>query len=153
REYERANGRIRVIDNPRRITPTGLNAAIRAARGDIIIRMDVHTQYAPDYLRRCVEVLEETGADNVGGAQRASGDSFRSRVFRAAFHSPFAVGGAKAHAADYEGYVDTVFLGCWHKSTLFRVGLFDETLVRNQDDELNLRLVRMGGKIWQSRKI
>jgi len=71
----------------------------------------------------------------------------------AAFHSSFSTGGAKAHDENYEGWVDTVAYGCWRKTTLVQLGLFDEALVRNQDDELNLRLTRAGGKIWQSRAI
>jgi hypothetical protein len=67
-----------------------------------------------------------------------------------AFHSPFSSGGAGSHQISHEGPVDSVYLGCWRKETLFRLGLFDEELVRNQDDELNLRLIRAGGKIWQS---
>jgi glycosyltransferase involved in cell wall biosynthesis len=148
-----ADPRIRIIDNPGRIVSTGLNAAIRGARGDIIVRMDAHTEYARDYIARCVETLIQTGADNVGGAPRVRADSFRLQVLGAAYHSPFAVGGARSHNFDYEGYVDSVFYGCWHKSTLDRLGLFDEELVRNQDDELNLRLIRRGGKVWQSRNI
>jgi len=151
--YSRQNARIRVIDNPAKIVAPGLNAAIREARGDIIIRMDAHTEYASDYIQRSVEALVETGADNVGGAPRVRPDDFRARLFGAAYHSHFAVGGARSHDASYEGYVDSVFYGCWYKSTLERLGLFDEALVRNQDDELNLRLIRSGGKVYQSAKI
>ena len=147
------DARVRIIDNPRQIVSTGMNAAIRAARGEIIVRMDAHTEYAPDYVRRCVDVLLESGADNVGGAPRVSGRNLRLKALAAAYHSPFAVGGALSHDPDYEGYVDSVFYGCWRKETLERFGLFDETLVRNQDDELNLRITRAGGRIWQSRKI
>lgn len=149
-EYRRNHSRIRIMDNPGRIVPTGLNAAIRAARGEIIIRLDVHTEYAPDYIRRCVEALEASGADNAGGPLRVKPADYASRVFAAAHRSPFAVGGSRIHNVAYEGYVDTVYLGCWRKATLDRLGLFDEALVRNQDDELNLRLTRSGGKIWQS---
>src|SRR5262249_47627952 len=105
---------------------------------------------ASDYCRRCLEALRLTGADNVGGAARTKASGLRARAIAAAYHSRFSTGGAKFHDERYEGYVDTVTYGCWHKSTLERLGLFDETLARNQDDELNLRLVRAGGKIWQS---
>ena len=144
---------IRVIDNPGRIVSTGLNAAIRAARGDIIVRLDAHTEYAPDYVLRCIEVLEQTGADNVGGPARTKADSYIGKAIAAAYHSPFAVGGARFHNVDYEGWVDTVTYGCWRRESFDRFGYFDEELVRNQDDEHNLRINRGGGKIWQSPKI
>lgn len=152
-EYSLRDRRIRRIPNQRRIVSTGLNEAIRHAEGDIIVRMDVHTEYATDYVRQCVEVLEETGADNVGGAWRARGNGIVGEAIAAAFRSRFSAGGAASHREDYEGPVDTVYLGCWRKSTLEELGLFDEDLVRNQDDELNLRLSRKGGLIWQSGRI
>jgi len=144
---------LRVIENPGRIVSTGLNAAIRAARGGIIVRMDAHTEYAQDYVLRCVEVLEGTKADNVGGPWVAKGDGYMSRAVAAAFQSPFAVGGARGHDPNHEGGVDTVYLGCWRKETFERFGYFDEELVRNQDDEHNLRIIRGGGRIWQSPEI
>jgi glycosyltransferase involved in cell wall biosynthesis len=144
---------IRILDNPGRIVSTGLNAAIRAARGEIIVRMDAHTVYAPDYVRQCLAVMSETGADNVGGPMQTTAQSYMERAIRAVFHSAFAVGGARSHKADYEGYVDTVIYGCWRKTVFERIGYFDEELVRNQDDEHNLRLLRSGGKIYQSTRI
>ena len=145
--------RVRWIDNPRRITPTGLNLAIRAARGQIIIRMDAHSEYAPDYVKRCVEVLQQTGADNVGGPARIKAGGFVQRAVGAAHQSTFSTGGAAFHRPDYEGEVDTVFQGCWRKHKLLEVGLFDEELVRNQDDELNYRIKKGGGRLWQSTNI
>jgi len=144
---------ILILDNPGRIVSTGLNAAIRAARGEIIVRMDAHTIYAPDYVRQCLAVMSETGADNVGGPMQTTAEEFMERAIRAVFHSPFAVGGARSHQASYEGPVDTVIYGCWKKSVFERIGYFDEELVRNQDDEHNLRLTRAGGKIYQSPRI
>jgi succinoglycan biosynthesis protein ExoA len=148
--YRRVEPRIRVMDNPSKIVPAGLNMAIRAARGDIILRMDAHTSYAPDYVRRCVETLDAAAAENVGGPARTRSSGYWGRAIAAAYHSAVACGGAKFHDTDYEGWVDTVPYGCWRKSTLLRIGLFDERLIRNQDDELNLRLRRAGGRIWQS---
>ena len=142
-----------LIDNPARIVPTGLNAAIRAAQGDIIVRMDAHTEYASDYVCRCVEALEQSGADNVGGPWVAKGIGALSCAIAAAFQSPFAVGGARGHDPHYEGPVDTVYLGCWRWEAFERFGYFDEELVRNQDDEHNLRIIRGGGRIYQSPKI
>ena len=147
------DGRVRLVDNPQRTTPFGLNMGIGAARGSIIARIDAHTEYAPDYLRQCVAVMSETGADDVGGPWVAKGHTYVQRAIAAAFNSAFAVGGARAHRRQYEGPVDNVYLGCWRREIFDRIGFFDEELVRNQDDEFNLRLVRNGGKIWQSVKI
>lgn len=145
--------KLTVIDNPHRYVSHGLNAAVHAARGNVIIRMDGHTEYAPDYIRQCIAVLEETGADNVGGPALTRAAGWMQRAIAAAYHSRFASGGAKFHDPAYEGPVDTVPYGCWHRSTLEQAGLFDESLVRNQDDELNLRMIRDGGRVWQSPRI
>lgn len=144
---------VRLIDNPGRIVSTGLNNAIQASAGDVIIRMDVHTIYAPDYLRQCVHVLQETGSDNVGGPWIARGEGAVGEAIAAAFQSPFCAGGGKAHNPQYEGDADTVYLGCWRRSVFERAGYFDPALVRNQDDEFNFRLRRNGGRIWQSPRI
>lgn len=142
-----------VIDNPDRIVSTGLNAAIARARGDVIVRMDVHTRYASDYVEQCLSALERTGADNVGGPWRARARKKRrgmQAAIAAAFQSRWLAGGARSRQLDYEGEVDTVYLGAWPRETFDRFGGFDEALVRNQDDEHNLRIVRGGGRIWQS---
>ena len=142
--------RVRLVDNADHFTPHGLNAAIAAARGEVIVRMDAHTDYAPDYIAACVRTLEASGADNVGGPWVARGTGYLSRAIAAAFQSPFAVGGARGHRVRYEGPVDTVYLGCWRKEAFAKFGPFDEELVRNQDDEHNLRITRGGGRVWQS---
>jgi succinoglycan biosynthesis protein ExoA len=146
-------GRIRLVRNPGRFVSSGLNAAIREAKGEIIVRMDAHTIYAPDYVSTCVRVLLETGAQNVGGPARTRAVHWMQRAIAAAYHSPFSCGGAAFHQTDFQGWVDTVTYGCWHKAELEKLGLFDEELVRNQDDELNLRLIRAGGRIWQTPRI
>ena len=117
---------LRLVDNPGRIVSTGLNTAIRAARSKIIVRIDVHTQYAPDYVSQCLAVLQETGADNVGGPWIAQGTGYMGRAVAAAFQSPFAVGGARGHNPHYTGPVDTVYLGCWPREVFDRIGFFDE---------------------------
>lgn len=147
------DSRVRLIDNPKRIVSSGLNNAIRAARGAIIIRMDAHSEYGSDYVVRCVSALVRTGADNVGGPARTRAKGYTQRAISAAYHSAFSVGGARFHDEEFEGELDTVVYGCWWKETLLRIGLFDEELVRNQDDELNLRLTRGGGTVWQCPRI
>jgi glycosyltransferase involved in cell wall biosynthesis len=144
---------LRVIPNPGQIVSTGLNAAILEARGDIILRMDAHTSYSPTYSRQCMDTLLGKEAENVGGPARTRVKGVVQCAVAAAYHSRFSTGGSRFHDANYEGWVDTVPYGCWKKTTLERIGLFDETLVRNQDDELNLRLLRSGGKIWQNPNI
>jgi GT2 family glycosyltransferase len=147
------NSRLRIVDNPGRIVSTGLNQAIKTATGTIIVRIDAHTEYAADYIRQCVAVLDETGADNVGGPWTPRATGHIGEAIAAAFQSPFVAGGARGHDADYSGPVDTVYLGCWRREVFDRIGFFDEDLVRNQDDEFNLRLIRSGGHVWQSARI
>jgi len=151
REYAGTCAQVRIIDNPGRITPTGLNAAIQAAGGSVIVRMDVHTTYARDYIRECIRALAESGADNVGGPWIAEGKGVMGRAIAAAFRSPLC--GGKAHDPGYQGEVDTVYLGCWPREVFDRVGLFDPGLVRNQDDEFNFRLRRQGGRVWQTPRV
>lgn len=149
----RLDARVRVLSNPRLIVSTGLNAGIEAARGNIIIRMDAHTTYERDYVAQCLAVLRDSGADNVGGPALTVAHGVLQRAIALAYHSPFAVGGARFHNPAYEGWVDTVPYGCWPRAVFSRIGLFDEELVRNQDDEFNLRLTRAGGRIYQSPRI
>ncbi len=147
------DARVRVIDNPAGFVSQGLNTAIRAARGEIVVRMDTHSVYAPDYVACCLRALRSSGADNVGGPALTRAQTPFQQANALAYHSRFAVGGARFHAPDFEGWVDTVPYGCWRRQMLLDLGLFDEDLVRNQDDELNLRLVRAGGRIWQTPSI
>jgi succinoglycan biosynthesis protein ExoA len=150
-QYCAQHSQLKILANPGRIVSTGLNAAIRAARGDIIVRMDAHSWYAPTYCRLCIETLHRTGADYVGGPVLAQAEGTLPRAVTAAFHSRFATGGSsRFRELDYEGWVNTLPFGAWRKTTLEKIGLFDESLVRNQDDELNIRLLQAGGKIWQT---
>lgn len=145
--------RVRFVDNVEKTTPCGMNAGVVAASGQYIAICGAHNRYAPDYLSQGVAVLQETGADNVGGVMICEGHGLVQRAVAAAHHSRFGVGGARWHDPDYEGPADTVFGGIYRREVFSRIGLFDRELVRNQDDELNLRLTRSGGRIWQSRRI
>lgn len=145
--------RLKVIANPGRIVSAGLNLALRESRGEIVVRMDIHTTYAPDYVAECVKVLQQTGATSVGGPWVARGEGLVQRSIACAFQSRFGSGGAASRNAAYSGPVDTVYLGAWRRADLLAIGGFDESLVRNQDDELNLRIIRGGGKVWQSSAI
>ncbi len=147
-----ADPRVLVLDNPSRTTPCGMNRAIRASRGQWIAIMGAHNRYARDYLARCLEVALATGADNVGGAMLSEGEGLVQKSIAVAHHSPFATGGARWHNPNFEGECDTLFGGFYKREVFKRIGLFDEELVRNQDDEFNLRLNRAGGRIWHSPK-
>jgi glycosyltransferase involved in cell wall biosynthesis len=151
-----AEPRVLWIDNPARIVSTGLNAALSRASGEAIVRMDVHTEYADDYVAQCLAVQAETGADNVGGPWRAEPDAragAMQQAVAAAFQSRWVAGGALSRDLGYNGWVDTVYLGSWPRASFERFGGFDEQLVRNQDDEHNLRIVKGGGRVWQSSRI
>jgi glycosyltransferase involved in cell wall biosynthesis len=145
--------RIRMIDNPERLQAAGLNQIIREAHGEVIVRMDVHCEYAPSYVRSCVETLERTGADNVGGAQRARAKTAFQKALCAALTSPLGVGGARYRSADQEGFVDTVFLGAFRRRVFEAIGLYDPKAITNEDAELNQRLIDSGGKVYLSRDI
>lgn len=146
-------GRLRVVDNPPRLQAAAMNTMIAVARGEVIVRMDVHARYAPDYVRQCVVVLGETGADNVGGAQRAAPESWFQRAVCAALDSPLGVGGARYRDESNEGFVDTVFLGAFRRQILELVGGYDDNAITNEDAELNQRILAAGGKVFLSRKI
>jgi succinoglycan biosynthesis protein ExoA len=148
--------RVECINNPGRIVSTGLNAALQQSEGEVIVRMDVHAEYADDHVAQCIAALATTGADNVGGPWRAEPDAgagAMQHAVAAAFQSRWVAGGARSRQLDHEGWVDTVYLGSWPRRTFERFGGFDEGLVRNQDDEHNLRIVKGGGRVWQSSKI
>ena len=139
-----------LLDNPRRTVPYAMNIGVRAARGRYLIRLDAHTTYAYDYVSACVYYLEKTGADNVGGPTVVTGEGPRQSAIAAGYVSPFALGGGKQHNIAYEGFVDTVSFGAFRKESLLRAGLYDGYFTRNQDDELNYRIQKMGGRIYQT---
>jgi glycosyltransferase involved in cell wall biosynthesis len=147
-EMARADPRVRRLDNPLAITPCALNVGIRAARGDIIVRADAHATYPRDYVERLVRALDESGADLVGGGQEAlSADrSAVATVIALAHRGTFATASPHRNRRT-AGSVDTVFLGCWRRGVFDRVGLFDERLARNQDNEHASRIRRLGGRV------
>lgn len=141
---------VQVLDNPDKYVPTALNIGIRAARGSVIVRMDAHSLYPRDYVETLVMRLLETGADNVGGVWNTvpGADTPVARGIAAALAHPLAVGNAQYRVgATQEQWVDTVPFGCYRREVFERVGLFDEAMIRNQDDEFNHRLLKAGGRI------
>ena len=143
----RADCPILWVDNPSGSTPAGLNAALSAARGDVILRMDAHARPAPGYVTACLAALEATGASCVGGGLRGRGETAWGRAVALAWTHPLGAGDA-AFRRGGAGPVDTVYLGAWPRAVLSRLGGFDEALTRNQDYELALRIRAAGGTVW-----
>lgn len=142
------NPRVHVVDNPSGKTPAGLNAAIASRAADVVVRVDGHAMIPTNYVRVGVETLQRTGADNVGGLMAAEGVSSFEKSVAQAMRSRFGVGDASFHVGGSEGPALTVYLGCFRSSALERVGGFDESMVRAQDWELNLRIRNSGGIVW-----
>jgi succinoglycan biosynthesis protein ExoA len=148
KEMSLQDSRIRVIENPTGKTPNGLNAALRASRYEIIVRIDGHSEIDSHYIRTAVEILIETGAANVGGLMAAEGiTSFQKSVARA-MRSPIGVGASRFHTGGSAGATDTVYLGVFRRSALEEIGGYDESFIRAQDWELNHRLKLKGGIVW-----
>lgn len=143
---------IRMIDNPDRIAPCAMNRGIKEAKGDVIIRLDAHVYYPKNYFSLLVEKLNELpGAENVGALCNTLpvNDSITAQSIAAVLSSSFGMGNSHFRVgANKEMEVDTVPFGCFHRSIFDKVGLYDEELVRNQDDELNARIIKAGGKIY-----
>ena len=134
--------------------PDALNLGFRAARADVVVRLDGHAEVEPDFLAACLRELEaHPECACVGGPIESIELNAAAPPVSVAMSSPFGVGNARFRTGGAEGYVDTLAFGAYRKADLFAVGLFDEELVRNQDDELNFRLIQAGRKIWFSHAI
>ena len=137
-----------VFQNPGKIVPTGLNILIPKAKGNVIIRVDGHCVIAPDYVSNCVRHLEEEGVDGVGGPMRSIGEDLISQVTALAMSSKFGVGNSSFRTETGQTKLtDTVPFPAYKRAIIEKVGLYDEELVRNQDDEYNYRIREAGGKI------
>ncbi|MEB0201237.1 MULTISPECIES: glycosyltransferase family 2 protein [Cryobacterium] len=147
-ELAELDPRIRVVPNEIGSTPAGLNAAIRASAYPVVIRVDAHSVLPSDYARVAVDTLERTGADNVGGVMDARGTAPFQRAVARAYGTRIGLGGTPLHVGGPEGAAETVYLGCFRRDSLLRAGLFDETIKRGQDWELNRRLREQGGTVW-----
>ena len=150
---EKRPGVVRVIDNPRRLQAAAMNTMIAAAKGDIIVRLDVHARYAKDFVRQCVAVLKETGAQNVGGPARPAAEKWFQRAVCAALESKLAVGNSSYRNLDAEGWVETVFPGAFPRGVFDVVGGFDANAITNEDAELNQRIHEAGGRVYLSQRI
>lgn len=148
-----ADPRVRVLDNPRRTAPAGLNVGLAEARGEVVLRMDARALPERGYVRTCVDLLRTSGAANVGGPQRAVGEGLIGRAAAVAMTSRFGVGDARFRFTERDAWVDTVWLGAWLRQTLEELGGFDERFSVNQDYELNYRIRRSGGRVLVSPRI
>ena len=137
-----------VVDNPSGDTATGLNLAIAAAKFETVIRLDAHSKLSEGYAALAQEVLQETGAANVGGMMVAEGESEFQKAVAYGYNNRIGLGGGAFHLGGKAGPVDSVYLGCFQKSWLDKVGGFDPKWVRGQDWELNKRLREAGGTVW-----
>ena len=150
-ELAAADPRIRVVPNPAARTPHALNLGIAAAAYDIVVRVDGHGELTDGYIQRAVQLLEQTGAANVGGVMDAQGVTPFEQAVATAYRTRLGLGGGAFHLADAPaGEAETVFLGVFRKEAVLAVGGFDETMHRAQDWELNYRLRRNGRRIWFS---
>nr|WP_302849017.1 glycosyltransferase family 2 protein [Serinicoccus kebangsaanensis] len=143
-----ADPRIVVVDNPSGRTPDGLNAAVARSRHHVVVRMDGHGELSEGYITRAVELLEQTGAANVGGIMLAEGTGPVQEAVAIAMRSPLGMGGERFHVGGEAGPADTVFLGVFRREWLDRVGGYDPAYTRAQDWELNHRIRAAGGTIW-----
>jgi glycosyltransferase involved in cell wall biosynthesis len=139
---------VTVVKNPSRSTPSGLNRALSAGNGEVVVRVDAHSVIPPGYVTLAVRTLIETSAENVGGMQVPIGDTFWSRAIAAAMASPAGSGDARYRIGGKPGPVETVYLGTFRRSTLDGLGGYDESFERHQDYELNERIRRSGGTVW-----
>lgn len=142
------DGRVTVVANPAGVTPAALNAAIGATSGSIVVRVDGHAELSQGYIRRAVETMCRTGAVNVGGRQVPDPSTPFEAAVASATSSWLGTGGAAYRIGGAAGPVDTVYLGVFDRAAGDLVGWFDETLIRNQDYELNIRLRNAGGTVW-----
>lgn len=142
------NLNVRILTNKKKIAPTAMNLGIKNANGSIIIRLDAHSSYENDYIALCVDTLEKTQADNVGGVLTTTGKGIIGESFAKVLSSKFGVGNSGFRTNAKSDYTDTVPFGAYNKETFEKYGLYDERLVRNQDYELNYRIRKNGGKIY-----
>ncbi|NXY99571.1 glycosyltransferase family 2 protein [Streptomyces sp. BR123] len=149
-ELVREDPRVVTVPNPSGRTPAALNAAIKASRHPIVVRVDGHGMLSPNYIATAVRLLEETGAQNVGGIMHAEGENAWEEAVAAAMTSKLGVGNAAFHTGGKAGPADTVYLGVFRREALERAGGYNEEFIRAQDWELNFRIREAGGLIWFS---
>ncbi|MEU6475939.1 glycosyltransferase family 2 protein [Streptomyces sp. NPDC047017] len=149
-ELVRDDPRVHTVPNPTGRTPAALNAAIKASRHPVVVRVDGHGMLSADYIATAVRLLEETGAQNVGGVMHAEGENDWEHAVAAAMTSKIGVGNAAFHTGGRAGPAETVYLGVFRRAALEQQGGYNEEFIRAQDWELNFRIREAGGLIWFS---
>jgi glycosyltransferase involved in cell wall biosynthesis len=147
-EISKKDPRVVLVDSPTGRTAAGLNLALNKSQSPVVVRVDGHAQIPQDYLRLVVEILNRTGAVNVGGVMAAVGTTPFERAVAGAMRSPLGVGASRFHTGGEAGVVDTVYLGAFRREALLAIGGFDERFTRAQDWELNFRLRENGGIVY-----
>jgi len=150
KKWSELNENIHLLENPDKYVPYALNIGIRSSNGDPVIRLDAHAEYSPDYFEKILETLKLTNADVVGGPVNTIGKSSFQKAVAYAICTVFGIGNSKMHQTEYKGELDHVFPGAWNRKLFDEVGLFDERLVRNQDDEFHYRVRSFGKKVYQN---
>ncbi|MET4926968.1 glycosyltransferase family 2 protein [Streptomyces sp. PSRA5] len=145
-----ARARVQTVPNPTGRTPAALNAAIKASKHPVVVRVDGHGMLSPNYIATAVRLLEETGAQNVGGIMHAEGENDWEHAVAAAMTSKIGVGNAAFHTGGRAGPAETVYLGVFRRAALEQQGGYNEEFIRAQDWELNFRIREAGGQIWFS---
>ena len=144
---------LKIITNPKRKTPISLNIGIKNSRGKYIIRFDAHAAFPNDYIEKCIYYLEYTGADNVGGYVETKAEGFIGKAIAKMLSSKFGVGGSSFRIGTKAGYVDTVPFGAFRREVFEKIGLFDEELLRSEDNDINARIRENGGKVYLANDI
>lgn len=144
---------IRLFSNPNKTVPYAMNIGIREAKGKYIIRLDAHADYSKNYISKCVYYLDTTDADNVGGVAETKSIGFVGNTIAKMLSSRFGVGNSEFRTNGDSGYVDTVPFGAFRREVFEKWGGYDERLTRNQDNEMNYRIRKNGGKIYLSSDI
>ncbi len=142
--------RIKLLDNERGLTTVGLNAAIKIAKHDYIVRIDAHSEPEQNYFQDGIRILLEQDADEVGGIMQAKGQSAFQKAVAYAYTSRWGIGAASYHIGGEAGEAESAYLGIFKKSALERVGGYDESIIRGEDWDLAQRIKRTGGKVWFS---
>ncbi len=145
---------IRILDNEGRIVPIGMNTALRQARGGVIIRVDGHCVIAPDYVRRCVDHIQKDHVDGVGGPMESIGETEMAQAIALGMSSRFGVGNSAFRTLSGKNMLaDTAPFPAYTRAIIERTGFYDEELVRNQDDEYNYRIRKLGGRIMLAKDV